>query len=511
MGPEAAAMVRLRAASAGVAPNSGFAVSGPAMRDSAQSAPAMSRSALSRCGGRSISFPQHEISGRRHPEGRRFHQRDEGSPAGTQPTKLTLTDYRRSSNRRDWRALLSIFLLLAPLLAQSPRGSLRGKVQDASGARIPSAEVVVQSSDSAMRREGQTEDRGEFPSDDLPAGTYHITVTASGFADARADVSIAVSSVREITVTLKLAASAQSITVQSQNSSITTQPIDLASVVHQGVIGVQDLQTLPLAERSFANIAYLAPGTEPVEPSDPTKARITAVSTGGSSGFNKELSIDGADKSDDYIGGFLQNFSPDSIQEFAVNTAQEDADTGGTTAASVVITTKRGTDDWHGDTLFFARAAALNARFPIENPAPNPKQPFSRQNYVATLGGPLQRQKLWFFTAFERIHEDASIAYSPANVTEFDALATLAADALIPGVASIPVPANVPIPFRDSFGSIRLDWAQNSRSSWFLRSSLDTYTTHNNLVEQGTLPSTGLLTHNNYLNATISNEFIFSP
>src|ERR1700751_3256169 len=168
---------------------------------------------------------------------------------------------RRFGRNRVCGALLSIFLLLAPLLAQSPRGSLRGKVQDASGARIPSAKVTLQSSDSAMRREGQTEDRGEFRIDDLPAGTYHITVSASGFADARADVSIAVSSVREITVTLKPSASAQSVTVQSQNSSITTQPIDLASVVHQGVIGVQDLQTLPLAERSFANIAYLAPGT----------------------------------------------------------------------------------------------------------------------------------------------------------------------------------------------------------------------------------------------------------
>ncbi len=101
----------------------------------------------------------------------------------------------------------------------------------------------------------------------------------------------------------------------------------------------QDLETIPLAARSFANIAYLVPGTEPVEPSDPTKARITAVSTGGSSGLNNELSVDGGDDSDDYIGGFLQNFSPDTIQEFAFRTAQDDADTGRTTAGSVVITT----------------------------------------------------------------------------------------------------------------------------------------------------------------------------
>ena len=238
-------------------------------------------------------------------------------------------------------------------------------------------------------------------------------MSATGFAPAEADVSIAVSSVREVTVTLKLAAAAETVSVQGRNSSITTQPIDLVSVVHQGVISSQDLQTLPLAARSFANIAYLAPGTEPVEPSDPTKARITAVSTGGSSGLNNDLSVDGGDNSDDWIGGFLQNFSPDAIQEFAMRTANEDADTGGTTAGSVVITTKRGTNDWHGTEAFYERAAALNARFPIENPAPNPKQPFSRQNYVATLGGPIAQDKLWFFSSFEYVHENASIAYSP--------------------------------------------------------------------------------------------------
>jgi hypothetical protein len=324
-------------------------------------------------------------------------------------------------------------------------------------------------------------------------------------------VSIAVSSVREVTVSLKAAAPAETVKVQGQNSSITTQPIDLVSVVHQGVASSQDLETLPLAARSFANIAYLAPGTEPVEPSDPTKARITAVSTGGSSGLNNDLSVDGGDNSDDWIGGFLQNFSPDAIQEFAMRTANEDADTGGTTAGSVVITTKRGTNEWHGSGAFYERAAALNARFPIENPAPNPKQPFSRQNYVATLGGPIAKDKLWFFSSFEYVRENASIAYSPNSLSEFNALAQIAADGLIPGVPSITVPPNVAIPFRDYIGSLRFDWAQSTKSQWFLRVSEDNYLTHNNLVAQATLPSTGLTTHDNYWNSVISNTYAFSP
>ncbi|MFZ0806884.1 MAG: carboxypeptidase regulatory-like domain-containing protein [Candidatus Sulfotelmatobacter sp.] len=408
-------------------------------------------------------------------------------------------------------ALLSVLFLLATASAQNPRGSLRGSVQDATGARIPSAKIVLQAADSALRREATSEDRGEFRLDDLLPGPYRMTVSATGFAPAQADVSVAVSLVRDVTVTLKPATGMETVYVQGVSSSITTAPIDTSSAVRGGVVGTQDLETLPLPARSFANIAYLVPGTEPVEPSDPTKARITAVSTGGSSGLNNELSVDGADNSDDWIGGFLQNFSPDAIQEFAVRTSNEDADTGGTTAGSVVITTKRGTNEWHGSGGFFDRQAALNARFPIENPAPNPKQPFSRQNYVATLGGPIAKDKVWLFTSFENVHENASIAYSPGSTTQFDALAELASQGLISGVPSITVPATVPIPFRDYISSVRLDWAQSSKSNWFLRTSQDSYLTHNALVQQGTLPSTGLTTHNNYWNVALSNTYTLNP
>ena len=422
--------------------------------------------------------------------------------------------------RKSFLVAMSAAVLAITLQAQNPRGSLRGTVQDATGARVASAKIVLQSVDSSIRREASSEDRGEFRLDDLLPGAYSITVSAAGFGPAEADVAIAVATVREVTVTLKPAAPGETVTVQSQASSIATQPIDLSSAVHGGVVGSRDLEALPLPARSFANIAYLVPGTEPVEPSDPTKARITAVSTGGSSGLNNELSVDGADNSDDWIGGFLQNFSPDGLQEFAVRTSNEDADTGGTTAGSVVITTKRGTNEWHGDGAFYERAAQLNARFPIENPAQsctngtcvnNPKQPFSRQNYVGTLGGPLAKNKVWFFTSFENVHENASIAYSPTNLTDFEALSQLASNGLIPGIPSIAVPATVPIPFRDYIGSLRLDWAQSSKSQWFLRASEDSYLTHNALVQQATLPSTGLTTHNNYWNTAVSNTYIFSP
>jgi hypothetical protein len=413
------------------------------------------------------------------------------------------------------RRLMTLAAVCASLVpgafAQNPRGTLRGTVQDASGGRMVGAKIVLDNEQLSITRETESDARGEFRIEELPPSSYVLTVNRTGFAEARSDVVVAVSSVREVSVTLEPKSVKESVVVSAQAQSITTEPLETASAVHQAVIYQQDLQTIPLAARSFANIAYLAPGTEPVEPSDPTKARITAVSTGGSSGLNNEISVDGGDNSDDYIGGFLQNFSPDAIQEFAFRTAQADADTGRTTAGSVVITTRSGTNEWHGEFSLYDRQAALNARFPIDNPAPNPKQPFSRQNYVGTLGGPIVKDKIWFFSSLEFVHEDASIAYSTASTTQFNALAQLASLGLIPGVSSIAVPSNVPVPFRDYLYTLRFDWAQSERSRWFLRAALDTYTTHNALVQQGALPSTGTTSHNNYFNTVIGQQYTFSP
>jgi hypothetical protein len=411
------------------------------------------------------------------------------------------------------RRILVLFITLVPWIcpAQDFRGSLMGLVNDASGGRIQSADVALQATESSLERQTKTDSRGEFRFDNLLPGNYRLIVRASGFAEASSNVAVVVSSVREVSVTLNLSSARQTVNVQAQASSIVTQPIDTTSDVHGGAVTAQDLETIPLANRSFANIAYLIPGTEPVEPSDPTKARITAVSFGGSSGLNDVNSVDGADNSDDYIGGFLQNFSPDAVQEFAVQTSQQNANVGRTVGGSVEITTKSGTNLWHGGAAFYERASALNARYPIENPAPLPKQPFSRQNYDGTLGGPIVKDKLFFFASLEAVHEDASIAYSPATLTQFQAIASLASQGLIPGIHSISVPDNVPIPFRDYLGDLRFDWAQSSRAQWYLRAALDTYTTDNAFVEQATLPSTGATWHSNYMNLVLGQQFIFSP
>src|SRR5215813_10591579 len=247
-------------------------------------------------------------------------------------------------------AVLVIFLLQSAVSAQNPRGSLRGIVEDSTGARVGGAGIVLKGAESGFERKTRSDAQGAFRVEDLPAGSYTLTVNAGSFAEASTKLTVAISTVTEVNVRMRPASVEQTLRVEGQSaSSITTQPVNTQSAVQQAVITASDLDNLPLAARSFANIAYLAAGTEPVEPSDPTKARITAVAFGGSSGLNVDASVDGGDNSDDYIGGFLQNFSPDAIQEFAVRTAQEDADTGRTTAGSVVISSRSGTNQWHGE------------------------------------------------------------------------------------------------------------------------------------------------------------------
>ena len=205
--------------------------------------------------------------------------------------------------------------------AQNPGGALLVTVQDSSGGRIAGANVSLTQERIGTVRTGQADSQGEARFDALQPGTYALTVSASGFAEKTATVVVAVSSQPTFVVTLQPQSVQVSVEVRDRGPSLASQPIETTSSTIKTVITSADLDEVPLSARSFANISYLAPFTAPVEPSDPTKARITAVSFGGSSGLNVDLSVDGGDNNDDYIGGFLQNYSPEAMQEFVVRTS----------------------------------------------------------------------------------------------------------------------------------------------------------------------------------------------
>jgi hypothetical protein len=387
--------------------------------------------------------------------------------------------------------------------AQTVSGAIQGLVVDPQGAVVAEARVIASQAAKSVARESDSNSGGGFRIDGLEPGSYEVFVSKPGFSTGRARVLVRVGEVKWTRIALAVRRPATTIEVR-ENAP------DLFSTTLGNPVSDREIENIPLANRSFANIAYIAPMTAPVEPSDPTKARITAVSFAGSSGLNVDLSVDGGDNNDDYIGGFLQNFSPESIREYNVRTAQFEADTSRTNGGSIIISTRSGSNDWHGGLSAFYRASTLNARNTLDNPEPNPKQPYAKQDYAATLGGPLSRNRLWLFSSLEYNHEDASVAYSNFSLGQFRALAQLASAGLIPGVGSIDVPTSVLIPFRDTLFNTRLDWQQSAASRWFLRVSLDRYKTLNDLVQQGALPSTGFSTRSHYWNVAASNSWSLS-
>lgn len=393
-----------------------------------------------------------------------------------------------------------VITLCAVSLAQVPTGAVSGRVVDPQGAVIRQAKVSVKDLGTEVTRTAETASDGAFRVDGLEAGDYEVAVAASGFAESRSRIAVRVGQVASLRAQLTVAAAHNSVEVQEN-------VLDTTSTVMGNPVTAHQILESPLANRSFANIAFIAPMTAPVEPSDPTKARITAVSFAGSSGLNVDVSLDGGDNNDDFIGSFLQNVSPEAIREFNVRTAQFDADTSRTNGGSIILSTQSGTNQWHGSGTAFFRASALNARNALDNPEPDPKQPYASQDYVGTIGGPLKKDHWWLFNSYEYKHEDPSVAYSANSQTEFNALAGFAAAGQIPGVTSIPVPSSVGVPFRDTLYNSRLDWQQSQRSDWFLRFSLDRNLVHNDLVQQGALPGTGFATHSNYYNLLLSNHF----
>ncbi len=238
---------------------------------------------------------------------------------------------------RGWFCLGFFLWIGAAARAQDLRGSLLVTAEDTTGGRIAGAIVTLTQEKSEGKRTARADTRGEARFDALQPGGYRVTIEANGFEEKTARVVVAVSSQPTLILALAPQTVQQSVQVRDRGPSLASQPIETTSSEIKTEIAAEDLDEVPLSARSFANISLMAPFTAPVEPSDPTKARITAVSFGGSSGLNVDLSVDGGDNNDDYIGGFLQNFSPEAVQEFVVRTAQFGADTSRTNGGSVII------------------------------------------------------------------------------------------------------------------------------------------------------------------------------
>jgi hypothetical protein len=336
---------------------------------------------------------------------------------------------------------LAIALLLPSLLfAQGSSSSLTGKVADESSAAVPGVTVTAANTQTGFQRTTVTEADGTYRFLALPVGTYRVTAELSGFATVTvANVQLNVATARELNVTLRQAAVSEAITVTADAPLVATTPA-VGTVVSQ-----QELEGLPLNGRQFANLASLAPGTQLSVNADPTKPGQLTVALNGGSGRNVNYLIDGGDNTDDTIGGALQNFNLEAVQEFKIQTMQYKAEFGRSSGGVLSVVTKSGTNDFGGSVYGFFRDKSLNTKTETESLNLADKGEYERQQYGASLGGPIVHDRAHFFATYEKTNRDTTKTVSTGGIFP-------AADG-----------SAVPLPFEDELGTAKLTWNASAK------------------------------------------------
>jgi hypothetical protein len=311
-------------------------------------------------------------------------------------------------------AVLAVLPAARALSQTANTGAITGVVRNQAGAVIAGATVTATNNATALPRITVSGESGAYELTHLAPGEYYLEVIQTGFAKlVLKSVTVNVLSRVSLDPELTPLGSAEQITVRGETAPL----IEVNNTSVGGVINKMDMEGFPVNGRSFAALAPLIPGAT-LQPSfDPVKARSGTFSIGGSTGRNVNTTVDGGDNKDNHVGGGLQNFTMEGIQEFALSTQRFSAANGRSSGALLSVITKTGTNHLHGtifgffrDEQFNANASALLAEanptlFEGDDPA---KLPFNRQQFGGSIGGPIIKDKVFYFGAAEHTRERGS-------------------------------------------------------------------------------------------------------
>ncbi|HJS73637.1 MAG TPA: carboxypeptidase regulatory-like domain-containing protein, partial [Vicinamibacteria bacterium] len=299
----------------------------------------------------------------------------------------------------------SLTLLLASTALPQSANRISGKVTDPQDAILPGATVVATHVETGIRSETTTNAAGIYVFPSLDPGNYTVDVTMPGFANYRREgLTLVTGQSLTVDAGLDVAGVEETVNVTGESPMITTQESSV-----RGVVENVQIENVPINTRDAQNLALLVPGARRANQYDPTKARVPMVSFGTmSSGRGQLYTIDGGDNTDDVVGGLLQQVSMDSVQEFEVVTARLSAEYSRAGGGAIRIITKSGTNEFRGSVFEFFRDKALNAETQAEKDAGTGKGPFQRHQFGGNIGGPIIRDKAFFFFTYERIVEDLS-------------------------------------------------------------------------------------------------------
>lgn len=327
---------------------------------------------------------------------------------------MSCSDFRTLGLRFSLLALVWVLVLLSSvnLTAQTTlsTGSITGTVSDPTNATVGGAKVVITNTATGQTLDLTSNASGVYSSGPLPPGSYQVQVSAKGFSTTSSILTVQVGNEASFNAKLEVGQESQVIEVQASSVQVNTEQATV-----QGVLSATQIENLPVNGRNFLDLAQLEPGVQIQDGQnfDPTKAGYSSISFGGRFGRTARINVDGVDVSDETVGTTTADIPASAINEFQLSQSSLDLSQDLTSSGAVNVTTRSGTNELHGEAFGFFRDHSLNAAS-----AGGQDLYAQRSQYGARAGGPIIKNKLFFFGDGERTKQ-GSFAPVLLNGTPF--------------------------------------------------------------------------------------------
>ncbi|HYL38390.1 MAG TPA: carboxypeptidase-like regulatory domain-containing protein [Bryobacteraceae bacterium] len=336
--------------------------------------------------------------------------------------------------------------------AQVPTGTISGTVTDESGAVIPGAAVTITNKATGSARSLTTNAEGLYSAPSLQAGDYEVRVEVQGFRTVVREAQVSAGGSTNVSASMLLGTAQEVVNVEAATAQVNYESYTIAGNVQR-----QNIQELPINGRNFLFLSTLEPGVATTAASSTTyNTQVTVTPLGGTVGYTR-ITIDGGIVNDEWQGtGQLgMNFSQEVVQEFQMSTVNFDVSSGFGTGGQINIVTRSGSNDFHGSGYFFFRDHNMAAYPGLKRIRNVPSPFFARRNPGGWVGGPILKDKLFFFSNFEYTNQNQVFPYNQD----------------LPSLAPLSVAAASP--FQGKLFTTRFDYRLSAKHTLFLRYSVD--------------------------------------
>jgi hypothetical protein len=310
--------------------------------------------------------------------------------------------FRESKGRRIIGVMAVLILAAIPVVAQLPTGAILGTVKDSSGASIAGATVTVRNTDTNLTRTQMTEQDGSYRFSELPVGHYEAKAEAAGFrTENRTGMTLEVTQQGVVNFALQVGATAQQVTVSSEIPLVNTQDSTLGGTVNE-----QSMAELPLNGRNYIDLALYKPGVN--QDKNQRNGQGTSFSVNGAPVRSNNFTLDGAilqgaNGRSPVAGDSGNALGLDGIKEYRIVTGTFQAEYGMAMGSQMVAVSKGGTNQFHGDVFEYFRNSALDANDFFQRGAGSPIAPLQKNQFGASFGGPIKKDKTFFYAVYEGI------------------------------------------------------------------------------------------------------------